>query len=77
MEAMRTPLNVLNASKTPEKSGISSLISNPILDNFFVAVLKTFLASEATGTSFKYSLTEIDIGFKSFFRYSIKLADLL
>ena len=74
---MRTPLNVLNASKTPEKSGISSLISNPILDNFFVAVLKTTLTLEATGTSFKSSLTEIDFGFKSFFRYSIKLADLL
>ena len=66
MEAIRTPLSVLNASKTPEKSGISSLISNPFLDKLFIAVLKTFLTSESTGTRFKSSLTAIDIGFKSY-----------
>ena len=72
MEAIRTPLSVLNASKTPEKSGISSFMSNPYLDSFLIAILKTFLTSESTGTIFKSSLTAIDIGFKSFFRDSIK-----
>ena len=72
MEAMRTPLNVLNASKTPEKSGLSSFMSNPYLDSFFIAILKTFFTSVSTGTRFKFSLTAIDIGFKSFLRDSEK-----
>ena len=72
MEAIRTPLNVLNAFKTPEKSGISSLISNPFLDKLFIAFLKTFLTSESTGTRFKSSLIAIDIGPKSLLRDSIK-----